>query len=318
MQTVFFRLIKLSMVMNINDRLKTSVGGLEFTNPIFPASGTYGSGKEYSDFIDIGKLGAVVTKSVTPRATIGNPPPRVVETPSGMLNAIGLQNGGVDEFKQNLLPPLLEANQHIVVNVAGKSEDDYMYVVEALAAAPVSALEINISCPNVKEGGMAFGVCGRSSAALVSRLKTVTDLPLWIKLSPNVTDIAAIAVEIAAAGADALVVSNTYLGMAIDIEKRRPILANVTGGLSGPAIHPLALRCVFQVARAVSCPVIACGGIAGIREVVAFLLAGACACEVGMMNFPEPGITVRLIEELGLWLEEHDTTVAEIIGGLEI
>ncbi len=303
--------------MNISERLKTSVGRLEFANPIFTASGTYGSGKEYADFIDIGRLGAVVTKSVTPRATVGNPPPRVVETPSGMLNAIGLQNGGVEEFKASLLPPLLEANRQIVVNVAGKSEDDYLFVVEALNGCGISALEINISCPNVKEGGMAFGVCGKSSALLVEKLKGVTELPLWVKLSPNVTDIAAIAREIEAAGAEALVVSNTFLGMAIDIEKRRPILANITGGLSGPAIHPLALRCVYQVATAVECPVIACGGIAGIREVVAFLLAGAVACEVGMMNFPEPGITVRLIEELGVWLEEHDTTVEEIIGKLE-
>lgn len=304
--------------MEIAERLKTSVGTLNFANPIFTASGTYGSGKEYEDFIDIGELGAVVTKSVTPRATVGNPPPRVVETPSGMLNAIGLQNGGVDEFKKTLLPPLLSANSNIVVNVAGKSEEDYIYVVDALNDQPVSALEINISCPNVKEGGMAFGVCGRSSARLVEKLKTRTELPLWIKLSPNVTDIASIARDIAGAGADALVVSNTFLGMAIDIEKRRPILANVTGGLSGPAIHPLALRCVYQVAAAVKCPVVACGGIASIREVVAFLLAGASACEVGMMNFPEPGITVRLINELGLWLEKHSTTVEEIIGTLEV
>lgn len=303
--------------MDITERLRTKVGELQFANPIFTASGTYGSGKEYSDFIDIGRLGAVVTKSVTPKATVGNPPPRVVETPAGMLNAIGLQNGGVVEFKEKLLPPLLDCNENIVVNVAGKSEEDYLYVVEKLSESPVSALEINISCPNVKEGGMAFGVCGKNSAALVEKLKKVTKLPLWIKLSPNVTDIAAIAKDIEGAGADALVVSNTFLGMAIDIEKRRPILANITGGLSGPAIHPLALRCVYQVAKAVSCPVVACGGISSIREVVAFLLAGASACEVGMMNFPEPGITVRLIEELGVWLAEHSTSVSEIVGALD-
>ena len=304
--------------MDIATRLNTKVGSLKFDNPIFTASGTYGSGKEYTDFIDISKLGAVVTKSVTPKATVGNPPPRVVETPSGMLNAIGLQNGGIDEFKQNLLPPLLEVNKNIIVNVAGKSEEDYLYVVEALSDSPLSGLEINISCPNVKEGGMAFGVCGKNSAKLVEKLKKITSLPLWIKLSPNVTDIAAIARDIEGAGADALVVSNTFLGMAIDIEKRKPILANTTGGLSGPAIHPLALRCVYQVGRAVSCPVVACGGISSIREVVAFLLAGASACEVGMMNFPEPGITVRLIEELGHWLESHSTTVEELVGALEV
>ena len=304
--------------MNITERLKTRVGALEFANPIFTASGTYGSGREYADFLDISRLGAIVSKSVTLKATTGNPPPRVVETPAGMLNAIGLQNGGVVEFKKELLPSLLSANKRVVVNVAGKSVEDYMAVVAALSEEKVSALEINISCPNVKEGGMAFGVCGASSAQLVAQLKELTSLPLWVKLSPNVTDIVGIAREIAAAGADALVVSNTFLGMAIDIEKRRPILANVTGGLSGPAIHPLALRCVYQVAGAVTCPVVACGGISGIREVVAFLLAGACACEVGMMNFPEPGITLRLIEELGTWLETHSTTVPELIGALEV
>ena len=304
--------------MDIAKRLKTRVGNLDFNNPIFTASGTFGSGSEYADFIDISRLGAIVTKSVTPEATTGNPPPRVVETPAGMLNAIGLQNGGVAEFKAELLPPLLETNKKVVVNVAGKSIEDYVRVVEVLATEPVSALEINISCPNVKEGGMAFGVCGESSARLVARLKELTALPLWVKLSPNVTDIAGIARKIADAGADALVVSNTFLGMAIDIERRRPILANVTGGLSGPAIHPLALRCVYQVASAVECPVVACGGISSIREVVAFLLAGACACEVGMMNFPEPGITLRLIEELGVWLEEHATSVPELVGALEV
>ena len=304
--------------MNITERLKTRVGALEFANPIFTASGTYGSGREYADFLDISRLGAIVSKSVTLKATTGNPPPRVVETPAGMLNAIGLQNGGVVEFKKELLPSLLSANKRVVVNVAGKSVEDYVAVVAALSEEKVSALEINISCPNVKEGGMAFGVCGASSAQLVAQLKELTSLPLWVKLSPNVTDIVGIAREIAAAGADALVVSNTFLGMAIDIEKRRPILANVTGGLSGPAIHPLALRCVYQVAGAVTCPVVACGGISGIREVVTFLLAGACACEVGMMNFPEPGITLRLIEELGTWLETHSTTVPELVGALEV
>ena len=303
--------------MEIASKLVTKVGKLEFANPIFTASGTYGSGKEYSDFIDIGLLGAVVTKSVTLNPTLGNPPPRVVETPSGMLNAIGLQNGGVKEFKEKLLPPLKSANDNIIINVAGKSVEDYLAVVTELDDTEITALEINISCPNVKEGGMAFGVSGKNSAALVEQLKNTTDLPLWIKLSPNVTDIVSIAKDIEAAGADALVVSNTFLGMAIDIEKRRPLLANVTGGLSGPAIHPLALRCVYQVAGAVECPVVACGGIASIREVVAFLLAGASACEVGMMNFAEPGITVRLIDELEAWLHEHDISVCEIIGSLE-
>ncbi len=297
--------------------LETKIGKLKFNNPVFTASGTYGSGKEYDDFLSLKKLGAVVTKSVTLKPTRGNPPPRVVETASGMLNAIGLQNEGIGYFIENLLPPLKKKADKIIVNVAGKCEDDYIEVVKGLNKSGVDGLEINISCPNVKEGGMAFGVCGKSSARLVEKLKKLTKLPLWIKLSPNVTDIAAIAREVEAAGADAIVAANTFLGMAIDIEKRRPILANVTGGLSGPAIHPLSLRCVYQVASAVKCPVIASGGVSSIRELIAFLLAGASAVEVGMMNFTEPAITIRLIEELAQWCKEHKTKVSELVGALE-
>lgn len=297
--------------------LATAVGSLSLQNPILSASGTFGSGKEYADFVGLEELGAVVTKSVTLNPTKGNPPPRVAETPAGMLNAIGLQNEGLDYFLKNLLPPLRKQARAVVVNVAGKCEDDYLAAARGLNGAKIDALEINISCPNVKEGGMAFGVCGKASAKLVEKLRKCTDLPLWVKLSPNVTDIASIARDIEAAGADALVAANTFLGMAIDIEKRRPILANITGGLSGPAIHPLALRCVWQVARAVKCPVIACGGVASVREVVAFLMAGASAVEVGMMNFCEPGLTRRLIDDLAQWCRSHKTTVQSLIGSLE-
>ena len=299
------------------NRLATSVGAVKLRNPILSASGTFGSGKEYADFLDLKTLGAVVTKSVTLKPTRGNPPPRVVETASGMLNAIGLQNEGLEYFLKNLLPPLKKAARAVVVNVAGKCEEDYLAAAEGLDKSGVAALEINISCPNVKEGGMAFGVCGEASAKLVKKLKNVTGLPLWVKLSPNVTDIAGIARAIEAAGANALVAANTFLGMAINIEKRRPMLTNVTGGLSGPAVHPLALRCVYQVAKAVKCPVIACGGVCSVREVVAFLLAGASAVEVGMWNFVEPDITARLVTELDDWCRTHQTTVKELIGALE-
>ncbi len=304
--------------MTTHNRLETTIGSIRLANPIMPASGTFGSGKEYADFYDIGALGAVVTKSVTYGPTKGNPPPRVAETPSGMLNAIGLQNEGVDVFLADLLPPLRELAAKIVVNVAGKSEDDYYRLVERLADAPIDAMEINISCPNVKEGGIAFGVSPERSAALVGNIKTrANGKPLWVKLTPNVTDISEIARAVESAGADALVVANTFLGMAVDIESRRPILANITGGLSGPAVHPLALRLVWQVRKAVSCPIIAAGGVKGAKEALAFLMTGASAVQVGAMNFVEPGILPRLIAELDAWLADHKTTVDDVIGTLK-
>ncbi len=300
-------------------RLRTAVGALRLANPVLPASGTFGSGKEYADFLDIGALGAVVTKSVTPGPTRGNPPPRVAETPSGMLNAIGLQNEGVEVFLRDLLPPLRAKAAKIVVNVAGKSEEDYLALVERLApVAEVDALEINISCPNVKEGGIAFGTRPETAGSLVRKLRAAAGAkPMWVKLTPNVTDIAVIAKAAEDAGADALVVANTFLGMAVDVETRRPILSNVTGGLSGPAVHPLVLRLVWQVRRAVRCPIVAAGGAAGVKDVLAFLMAGAAAVEVGAMNFVEPGITARLVDELDAWLLAHGTTVEEIIGTLQ-
>ena len=298
--------------------LATTVGGLKLDNPIMPASGTFGSGKEYADFLDIGKLGAVVTKSVTFGPTKGNPPPRIAETASGMLNAIGLQNEGVEVFLSEILPPLRKKAKKVIVNVAGKTENDYLSVVERLADSGVDALEINISCPNVKEGGIAFGVSASGAAGLVAALKKAAGkMPLWVKLSPNVTDIVEIAKAVEGAGADALVVANTFIGMAIDIEKRRPLIANITGGLSGPAIHPLALRLVWQTARAVSCDVIGVGGIQGVQEVVAFMLAGASAVQVGAMNFANPALCGKLVDDLGRWLANHKTTARDIIGTLE-
>ncbi len=310
-------LTKKTVVSAADPVLATSVGAVAFTNPILTASGTYGSGKEYTDFVDLADLGGVVTKSVTLNPIRGNPPPRVVETPSGMLNAIGLQNEGVHVFLNELLPPLKKQARKVVVNVAGKSKEDYLEVTSILDKSGVDALELNISCPNVKEGGIAFGVCAQTAAGLVSEIRKRTTLPLWVKLSPNVTDIVSIAKAVQDAGADALVVSNTYLGMAIDIEKKKPILANITGGLSGPAIHPLALRMVWQVAKNVSCPVVAVGGVKSVREVIAFLLAGASAVEVGTMNFVDPSICGRLPLELADWCRSHETTVKKLIGALE-
>ena len=303
--------------MEPQSRLAAQVGGVTLNNPIMPASGTFGSGKEYADFYDIGKLGAVVTKSVTLGRTRGNPPPRVAETPSGMLNAIGLQNEGIDVFINELLPPLREKAARVVVNVAGKCEDDYLAVTERLAAQPVDVLEINISCPNVKEGGIAFGVCPGAAADLVRKLRRAAgDKPMWVKLTPNVTDITEIAVAVEEAGADALVVANTFLGMAVDIEKRRPILANVTGGLSGPAVHPMVLRLLWQVRQKVKCPLVAVGGVQSVREVVAFLMVGASAVQVGAMNFVDPAICGRLVDDLDAWLADHGETVSGIIGAL--
>jgi dihydroorotate dehydrogenase (NAD+) catalytic subunit len=294
--------------------LAATVGVVALDNPLMNASGTWGNGEEYAGLLDAGALGAVVSKSVTPRATAGNPPPRVAETASGMLNSIGLQNEGVDYFLRETLPALRTRQRVVVANVAGKNEDDYLEVATRLADAPVAALEINISCPNVKCGGMAIGADAAAAARLTEKLRAAVKLPLWVKLSPNVTDIAAIARAVESAGADALVVANTFLGLAIDIETRRPMLANATGGLSGAAIHPLALRCVWQVAGAVKCPIIGCGGVESIREVIAFLLAGAAAVQVGMRHFAEPTVIPRLARELAAWCAEHRASVKELVG----
>lgn len=300
------------------NRLATRIGAIDLSNPIMPASGTFGSGREYADFYDISRLGAVVTKSVTLAPTRGNPPPRICETPGGMLNAIGLQNEGVDFFLSDLLPPLREKVSCVIVNVAGKSEDDYLSLTERLSEAPVDVLEINISCPNVKEGGITFGTDPVVAGSLIQKIRHVAGVkPLWVKLTPNVTDIVSIARSVYDAGADALVVSNTFLGMAVDIERRRPVLANITGGLSGPAIHPLVLRLLWQVRKAVGCPLVAAGGVQSAREVIAFLMTGASAVQIGAMNFVDPAISSKIIDDLDAWLIRHNTTVTDLIDSLE-
>ena len=299
-------------------RLAARVGALALATPLLTASGAYGAGGEYVDFLDLSVWGGVVAKSVTPGPTRGNPPPRVAETPSGMLNAVGLQNDGVGHFIRELLPPLRARARRVIANVAGKSVEDYLHVVRALDPTPVDALEINISCPNVKEGGIAFGVDPAAAAGLTAALRAATAKPLWVKLSPNVTDISVIARAVSDAGADAVVVANTYIGMMVDIERRRPILANVTGGLSGPCVFPLTLRLVWQAARAVKTPVVACGGVTGVREAVAYLLAGARAVEVGTMNFVEPALGARIAADLDAWLADRGETVEGIVGTLAL
>jgi len=300
-----------------DDILATRVGALAFANPILAASGTYGSGAEYADFLPLAELGGIVTKSITLLPMAGNPPPRVVETASGMLNAIGLQNEGVEHFISKLLPPLRATTARVIVSIAGKSEEEYEALAMRLSPQPIDALEINISCPNIKAGGMAFSVSAALAAAVTRRVRRATRLPVWVKLSPNVTDIAEIARAVSDAGADALTVANTFLGMAIDIEKRTPALANITGGLSGPCIHPLTLRLVWQVRHAVSTPIVACGGVGSIKEALSFILAGASAVQVGSMNFIEPAICHRLKVELANWCRQRHTRVSELIGALQ-
>ncbi|MBO8126316.1 MAG: dihydroorotate dehydrogenase [Firmicutes bacterium] len=299
--------------------LETKLGPLTLKNPIMPASGCFGYGEEFAKLYDISQLGAVVVKATTPEPTLGNPTPRVAETPAGMLNAIGLQNPGLRRVIQEKLPFLADYQVPVIVNVAGKSIEDYVAVAEALSGVDVvSALELNISCPNVKEGGIAFGTRPGPAAELTRAVKAVTNLPVFVKLSPNVSDIVKIATAVEAAGADGISMINTLQGMAIDIYRRRPVLANVTGGLSGPAIKPVALRMIHQVYKAVRIPIIGMGGVSSATDVVEFLLAGASAVAVGTANFVNPYIMPEIIAQLPEVLEKIGAkTVQELIGALE-
>ena len=274
---------------------KVQIAGVELKNPVMTASGTFGSGEEYSEFVDLGRLGAVVTKGVASVPWPGNPTPRVAETYGGMLNAIGLQNPGIDVFCSRDIPFLRQYDTKIVVNVCGRSKEDYCEVVERLGHEPVDLLEINISCPNVKEGGIAFGQDPKAVEEITSAVKRVARQPVIMKLSPNVTDIAEMARAAEAGGADALSLINTLTGMKIDVERRVFALANKTGGLSGPAIRPVAVRMVYQTAQAVGIPIIGMGGIATAEDALEFILAGATAVAVGSANFRNPGATVEKI-----------------------
>ena len=294
------------------------IGGITLKNPIMTASGTYGYGLEYSDFIDLSKLGGIVVKGTTLNPRQGNPYPRMAETPSGMLNAVGLQNKGVEYFCSEIYPGIKDIDTHMIVNVSGSTVEDYMATAERIAELDkIPAIELNISCPNVKEGGMAFGVTCAGATEVVRAVRKVYPKTLIVKLSPNVTDITEIARAVEAEGADSISMINTLLGMAIDVKSRKPILSTVTGGLSGPAVKPVALRMVWQTAKVVSIPIIGMGGISSCEDAIEFLLAGASAVQVGTYNFVDPTITTKIASGIEDYLVQNNMTdVSELIGGL--
>ncbi len=295
-----------------------SIGGVTWKNPVTTASGTFGSGKEFADFFDLGTLGAVTTKGVSRDPWPGNPTPRIAETSSGVLNSIGLQNGGVDRFIEKDLSFLKTVDTNVIVNVCGHTKDEYIDVVERLSHEDaVDMLEINVSCPNVKEGGMAFGMSVRGIEDITKAVKAVSKKPVIIKLTPNAADIVELAKAAEAGGADAVSMINTFLATKIDIRKRKFFLANKTGGLSGPAIHPIALRMVYDTARVVNIPIIAMGGIMSGEEAIEFMLAGATAVAVGVANFRYPKVTQQIIREISEYMEEQGfEDVSEITNGL--
>ncbi len=291
------------------------IAGVELKNPVMTASGTFGSGMEYSEFVDLNKLGAVVTKGVANVPWTGNPTPRVVETHGGMLNAIGLQNPGIDVFCERDIPFLKQFDTKIIVNVCGKSTEDYLEVVERLGDEPVDLLEINISCPNVKEGGIAFGQVADNAYKITKEIKKIAKQPVIMKLSPNVTDITVMAKAVEEGGADAVSLINTLTGMKIDINRQTFALANKTGGLSGPAIKPIAVRMVNQVANAVRIPIIGMGGIASWEDAIEFILAGATAVSVGTANFFNPYATQEIVNGIEGYMKKHNCEdINELIG----
>ncbi|MBD8942038.1 MAG: dihydroorotate dehydrogenase [Clostridiales bacterium] len=292
-----------------------NIAGVEFKNPVMTASGTFGSGMEYSQFVDLNKLGAVVTKGVASVPWPGNPTPRIAETHGGMLNAIGLQNPGIDVFVKRDIPFLKQYDTKIIVNVCGKTTEEYLDVVEKLSDEPVDMLEINISCPNVKEGGIGFGQDAKTAYAITKEIKKIAKQPVIMKLSPNVTDITVMAKAVEDAGADAVSLINTLTGMKIDINRQTFALANKTGGLSGPAIKPIAVRMVNQVANAVKIPIIGMGGIANYEDAVEFILAGATAISVGTANFFNPYTTVEIVDGIEKYMQVHNCDdINELIG----
>lgn len=300
--------------------LKVNIGRLEMKNPVMTASGTFGYGLEFQDFVDLEKIGGIIVKGTTLAPREGNPYPRMAETPMGMLNAVGLQNKGVHYFVEHIYPQIKDISTNMIVNVSGSQVEDYAETASIINGLEnIPAIELNISCPNVKQGGMAFGVSAHGAAEVVSAVRKVYDKTLIVKLSPNVTDITEIARAAEGAGADSVSLINTLLGMAIDAEKRRPILSTVTGGMSGAAVKPIALRMVWQVAKAVKIPVIGLGGIMNWKDAVEFLLAGASAIQIGTANFIDPAVTVKVAEGINDYLERHGyNSVKDIIGALEV
>ena len=294
--------------------------GLTLKNPVMTASGTFGYGEEYADFIDLSQIGGILVKGTTLNHREGNPYPRMAETPSGMLNAVGLQNKGIEYFVETIYPRIKDIDTNIIVNVSGSTIEDYCAVAEKVNALEnIPAIELNVSCPNVKQGGMAFGVTTSGIEQVVSAVRKVYDKHLIVKLSPNVTSIADLALAAEASGADSVSLINTLLGMAIDAEKRRPKLSTVTGGLSGACVKPIALRMVWQVAKAVKIPVIGLGGISSATDAIEFLLAGASAIEIGTANFIDPAITVKVAKGIVEYCERHGIkNVSDLTGALEI
>lgn len=300
--------------------LSVKIGGLQMKNPVMTASGTFGYGEEYADFIDISQIGGIIVKGTTLAHREGNPYPRMAETPSGMLNCVGLQNKGVDYFIQNIYPRIKDVQTNMIVNVSGACVDDYVATAEKINELPnIPAIELNISCPNVKQGGMAFGTTCAGAESVVSAVRKVYKKTLIVKLSPNVTNIAEIALSAEAAGADSVSLINTLMGMAIDAERMKPVLSTVTGGLSGPCVKPVALRMVWQVAKAVKIPVVGLGGIMNATDAIEFFLAGASAIQIGTANFIDPAVTLKVVAGINEYLDRHGfSSVKEIVGALKV
>ena len=295
--------------------MKVNIAGVEWKNPVTVASGTFGSGAEFAEFVDLNRLGAVTTKGVANIPWAGNPTPRVAETYGGMMNAVGLQNPGIELFCERDIPFLKQYDTKIIVNVCGKSTEDYCEVVERLVDEDVDMLEINISCPNVKEGGIAFGQNAKAAEEITKAVKKYAKQPVIMKLSPNVTDIAEMAKAVEAGGADAISLINTLTGMKIDINRRKFVLANKTGGVSGPAIHPIAVRMVYQAFHAVKVPIIGMGGIASAEDAIEMILAGASAISVGTANFHNPSVTMEIVDGIQDYMKQYGfTSVNEMVG----
>lgn len=299
--------------------LTTHIGSLTMKNPVMTASGTFGYGIEFADFVNLEDIGGIIVKGTTLHSREGNDYPRMVETASGMLNCVGLQNKGVDYFCDHIYPEIKDINTNMIVNVSGSCPEDYAECASRIDALDrIPAIELNISCPNVKQGGMAFGVTPEGASAVVKAVREAYHKTLIVKLSPNVTSIADIAKVVEDAGADAVSLINTLMGMVIDIEKRKPVLSIATGGMSGPAVKPVAVRCVWQVAKAVSIPVIGLGGIMNAHDAIEFMLAGASAIEIGTANFIDPAVTVKVANGISQWLDAHGCkSASEIIAQLE-
>ena len=301
--------------MSTEINMSVNIAGVEWKNPVTVASGTFGSGAEFEEFVDLNRLGAVTTKGVANIPWAGNPTPRVAETCGGMMNAVGLQNPGIDLFCKRDIPFLKKYDTRIIVNVCGKSTEDYCEVVERLAEEDVDMLEINISCPNVKEGGIAFGQNPKAAENITKEVKKYAKQPVIMKLSPNVTDISEMAKAVEAGGADAISLINTLTGMKIDIDRRQFVLANKTGGVSGPAIHPIAVRMVYQAANAVRIPVIGMGGIASAKDAIEMILAGASAVSVGTANFHNPAVTMEIVDGIEAYMKKYGiANVKDMVG----